>query len=199
MDAGAIRVISIMGALILLMMWVFYMKSKFAKEVVGAVYCEFIPKAGKAYRKLCKIERGTIDLRPRGREGRTFPVSRLATYQDDYPAGFPIPWARATADKAIFYEDTLEPLSRRSETPLASPAMLFNIKNEKFSELAAAASEALMEAENRAKKALNPGAVYVLLVMVLVGVAVAAYFGYESYKSYEVIKAGLGIKEAVLR
>jgi hypothetical protein len=200
LDAGvlntiALRLVVVMFFVIAIMGYFIYQKSKNQKKVIGKVWGEFITKEGNSYHRLIPIQPGgRIEIKPRKDEkGKIFGLDAIGTYLADYPPG---KWAfvQTKVKKAIFDEESMEPLSNRSGILTISPIRLFNLVNERFSSLGVAFSQD--EAEKAAlaggKKKSGGGGNMMYIILALLGVGMGGLI-YYVVTNLDKVKAAVGM------
>lgn len=187
---STVQIIGLLAILVIGMGFMMYLKSKHQKEVRGNIWCEFIPEAGRGCAKLLPVVNGCIELEPEknGSKGKTYAVKDIATYSMSYPPGQPS-FVQVVADKAVFFENTMEPASNPwltstqakmkgiempkgayCKVPVVSPEWAFNVKNEVFTELAVSYSKDMKKMEEMLQRSLNPTMVYVGLGVCVMGI-----------------------------
>ena len=172
--------------------WLFYLRAHYAKAVIGKVLCEFITKEGNSYSKLLPSEEGIIDVKPKGkRKGRSFVVADIATYLIDYPSAprF-LSMIQTKVKKAVFDEDSWEPLTNRRGKLLLSPMRLYSVRNERFSQLGVEQAREETEARRMALGGRNT-LLYILIGAVILAIVIGGYF---IVQNFDAIKGGLGIE-----
>jgi len=184
-----VQIIGLLVILVVGMGFMMYLKRKHQKEVKGNLWCEYIPIAGRGYDKLLPIVGGSVDLKPeKDGKGKTYAVKDIATYPMAYPPGQPS-FVQVVADKAVFFEDTMEPASnpwivervakgtskessvkRYYKVPVIPPEWGYNVKNEVSLEMALATSKDLKKMEELVQRALNPTIIYIGLGVCVLGI-----------------------------
>lgn len=140
----------------IVIIYLFRMKRKFQKQAIDHVQCRMITEEGTAYSVLKKVENGMIDFDPdkAHKKGRSYPVKDIATHLVDYPEGWIPGFLKTKVKEAIFWEWSWEPISNRSNELLLPPGELYNIKNERFTDVGVA--HARDEAELQEKISQKP-------------------------------------------
>lgn len=186
---STVQIIGLLVILVIAMGFMMYLKSKHQKEVRGNIWCEFIPEAGRGYAKLLSVVGGSIDLEPeKNGKGKTYAVKDIVTYPMSYPPGQPSA-VQVIADKAVFFENTMEPASNPwltstqakmkgieipkgayCKVPVIPPEWGYNVKNEVFTELAVAYSKDMKKMEEMIQRSINPTLIYVGLGVCVIGI-----------------------------
>ncbi len=186
----------LMGALLIFVFYMMYLRGKYAKEVIGKVYTLFTTKEGNNYWELLPVEAGTITLYPKKikgqkdlKPGRTYAVADIATSQMDYPLGRP-KFLQSKAKFVHFDADSWEPISNRSGQLILSPIRLFNLLHEMFSSRAITIQRDDSENRQVAAKATNNTTIWVIIIVLMIAVAVLGFF---LMKYMNIAKAAAGI------
>jgi len=162
-----------------MIMYFFHLRSKYQKQAVDHVLCEFITEEGTSHSDLLPVVHGFVTIKANEKKkkpAKDYPVAGDASYLTEYPEGIFIPrFLKTPVRKMLFDEASWEPIFNRGD-PLLSPAKLHNIRTERFTEMGA--RHALEEADKIQKKAgaLNPTIVYVMLGMVVAAVGGIGYY-----------------------
>lgn len=167
-----------------MIIWLFRLKAKYQKQALDHVLVEFVREEGTSHKELIEVKDGYVTLKgskKKDKQDKDYPVGSDATYQTEYPEG---PWVprflKTTIRKMIFREDCWEPLYNRGNR-LLSPAVLHNIRKEKFTEVGAQHSLLEAEAQSKLKGRLNPSTVYILLwVALFLIVAVGGFMYFQT-------------------
>lgn len=181
--------------------YLFYLRSKYQRMSVDHVQCRFITPEGTGYTKLLRVDNGFVDLKYKDKKGKekskVYRVGELATYMIDFPEGWVPRFLKTRIKEIIFDENCFEPLSNLNGDPLLSPEILANVVNEKFTEVAVEHSREEAEREKKAKKAMIPGSLYMLLILnmlLIVGGLALLYFKMSDWGDIlQRIAAGLGV------
>jgi len=172
--------------------WLFYLRSHYAKAVVGKVYCEFITKEGNGYARLLPIENGVIKVEPtKKKPGKVYFLRDVATYNVDFP---PVPRIfsiiQTKAKKCIIDEECAEVISNRSGKMALSPVLLYNLISERFTQQS-------MEASMRADKGEVPKKVsrfsWSKVVWIILALALIAG-GAWVVQNIDLLKAASGVQ-----
>lgn len=176
--------------------WMWKLKVKYQKESIDHVLGEFVTSVGTGYPKLLRVEGGLVQMEPedkKGVKGKAFPVAEQASFLVDYPEG---PWCprflKCKIKKIIFREFDVEPISNLySKEPVFTPELLYNIRNERMSELG------LIHARDEAKNEGLPTKTRlkfgnINLWHLLIGVAVIG-IGVYIFLEMETLKHALGV------
>lgn len=175
----------------LLLLLVVWLRGHFQRAVKNKILCEFIPRAGKAYKVLLPDKRdGTVEIPMKSKKnpGATYLVKEVVTYPIDYPEGLPH-IVQAQANKAVFFEENFEPASNRSGMPVGSPKLLYNIIHEKFTQLGVEFAQVIDRIRGGGTFAAN----WITYVFYAVTIAALGYIGYTCYTNFDLIRAGLGV------
>ncbi len=168
------------------MFYLFYLRSKYQKQSIDHVQCEFIREEGTGYFALLKVTEGFVQL-PFRTEGnpqistKDYRVADLATVLEDYPMGWIPRFLRTKIRKITFVEWCFEPLFsfKRPNDVTLSPILLGNIRSEKFSEIGArhAQEQTEREASGGGKMKVSNALIFcmVLVVVCIVGLAIFIY------------------------
>lgn len=174
--------------------WLFYLRAHYAKAVIGKVLCEFITSEGNNYFKLLPVTDGKIVVKPKGKKpGRMYVIADIATYQTDYPS---VPrflsMISTKVKKTIVDEDSWEPLTNRRGMLLLSPVRLYNMMNERFSQVGLEQAKEEFEGTRRTRSAkFDNWLLYLLVGGILLGVICIGWF---VVSNFDTIKAALGIQ-----
>ena len=176
-DMWLIRVVYIFGIIIAIFVWMAFMKRYYAKQVIGRIFAEFITAEGNGYTKLLICDGDKIIIPPKGdKPGRQFAVADVATHLVDYPA---VPkmfsFIQTKAKKAIFFEECWEPISNRSGKLLLSPRRLYNLLNERFSQIGVEQAREEGASKPQSKSYNIPWKIIIILALILAAVAIG-YF-----------------------
>jgi len=165
----SIQVMTAMVCAFIILIWMFHLRSKYQKQSIDNVQCKYITEQGTSYKKLLPVIKGFVQLHPKnapkGKRGKSFPVSDIATYQIEYPEGWIPRWLKTTIKEAIYREDTWEPIYNRGN-PLLDPEMLYNVINERFTEVGLSHSQSEAELTKRVRERLNPSTMYIILACI---------------------------------
>lgn len=192
----AIKIVYILVIILMVVIFLFVLKGRYSKLCKNYLLCEFWPIDGNVFSKWIPIVNGmiTLEKKIKGRKySRTYSIAQVGTGKINYP---PVPWwlsiVQSSASKAIFDEETWEPISNRRGKLLLPPRRLFSIVNERFSELGVANAKA--EIESR-KSVVSQSFFSKWGWLIILGIiALAAAGGYYYIMNYqETLKAGLGI------
>lgn len=192
-DPNVIKIMVCMGMGICILFYIMYIRSKYIKQSIGNLLCLFVPKAGKGYWRLLPIQGDTVTLPPtREKKGRSYMMSDLARVPLDFPINRPR-WLQTTIDGAVFDADSYEPMTNRSSKLLLSPERLYNLVNERFTNIGV--EQAFEEQESRGKVPQRKGTrwstvIIILLVMVLLGLG---FWAFTMMNDMEALKAAAGV------
>lgn len=181
----------VVSGTILWFLFMLYKQSKHKKEVINHLFCEIVTGIGTTDHKLLPIENGAVVDKEKSAE---YIYDESATYNCAYPPG-KNKLEQVIARKAFYHEGNPEPAIKRGTDPIVTDTMMFNRDNEKGTKVAMQiANEVKVEADILRKGLLNPMFTYILLIIIGVGVLVAAYFGMKNGQLLEAMKIPLGIK-----
>lgn len=186
LDQILINVAYILGIIIFIFMWLMFLRARYAKLVIGRVLCEFITSEGNGYIKLLKVDEGQLIIPPKGvKQGRQYPIADIATYTVDYPA---VPRflsiIQTKVKKAVFDEDCWEPLSNRSGKLLLSPKRLYNVVNERFTQVGIEKSYSESEGGKIIKNtfSLKPGTMmYIVIGILAIGLIILGIYVMKNF------------------
>ena len=193
LNTWLINVTYICIILVVLCGWLFYLRAHYAKAVVGKVLGEFITPEGNGYSKLLPVAEGMITMPPKGKKkGKSYAVADIATYQVDYPSVPRLLSIISTkVKKAVFDEESWEPLTNRKGRLLLSPVRLYNLHNEKFSQTGMEQSREEFEGTRKKSSGTN---INWTLIAIIVGIIVACVAAFLMIQNLDVIKTGMGIQ-----
>lgn len=183
----------------IVIIYLFRMKRKFQKQAIDHVQCRMITEEGTAYSVLRPVENGFVEFKPdkKHKKGKTYPVKDIATHLVDYPEGW-IPGCLKTKIKeAIYWEWNWEPISNRSNEPILPPGELYNIKNERFTDVGVAHARDEAELQEKIGQKPNFGILYLLGGIACCGVLVVGIYLYMNLptivETLERITQALGV------
>jgi len=187
-----IRVAYIGGLCFLFMMWLFWLRGHYAKKVIGKVQVEHFTTEGHGYTELVPVIGDLIVIPPtKKRPGRIYAVDKVATVLVDYPSVPKILSFISTKVKKIVVDDECwEPISNRSGKLLLPPVRLYNLVNEKFSQLGT--ERALREGLGEKGVASRGGIPWSWIIIGLLVVAMLAG-GYWMVQNLDMLKAATGV------
>ena len=193
----AILVGGFMVGMMGLLVFMFFLREKFAKEVVGHIVVTYIPVAGEARHELCPVDNGlVIFTNPKMQTGKAWLVSSIS----QRPAHWPLGWHKliaAATTQVWVNEQTLEPISNLSGKKEFTPAGFFSQVNQKFLTVITEAQRILEQAQ-KVRSNQTSTLTYVVLVLVLAAVALSGgslYFNQKAQQDVKMIKLGMGVVE----
>jgi len=192
MEQGLVNATYILGIIVFLFIWLFFMRIYYARKVVGRVLCGFITKEGNMEWQLLPVVSGLITMpATKKTEERKYAVANIATFLTDYP---PAPkwmsFIQIKAKGAIFDKESWEPISNRCGRLLLSPVRLANVINQGFSQLGL---EQAREEQSEKEKATKKGIPWVTVLLVILILALVVV-GYYVSQNMDVFKAAMGVQ-----
>lgn len=196
-----VRITWIMVLFSMFIGFIFFLRHKYGILALTSIIGEFVPPHGRGYIKMLPVEEGgKITLVKKEGKGKrkkevkkTFFISDLATYTILFPDVpkwlFPLPFIQHEFSKAVFDEETWEPMTLRRGRLLGTPRRLANLFNLGFSEIGmmqAAEEKKERLASKKSGLSLNTGAIIFLLAVLVIG-------GYWVYQNLDVLKAATGV------
>jgi len=186
-----IRATYIFGIIIFVFGYMFWLRNHNAKTVIGKVFCTFRTSEGNTYTKLIQVEDGILSVKPKkDKKGKAYAIADIACSTIDYPpAPRILAFIQTKCRWTVFDEDSAEPLLNRSSALILNPARLYNIINQRFTEIGV--SQSREELEHKAKQQQH-GLSTTAIILMLLGVAVIAG-GWYVMQNLESLKAATGI------
>lgn len=170
------------------------LRRKYHKIAEEKILCEIWTKGGTVYEKPFP-RNGAEVIIPKsvGKGTNTYTIDERATYDAKYPANMPS-FMQATIRKASYMEGNPEPVVKRVDEPIATAALLGNLKDERFTQYAVAVSQDMERLEKELNKARSSGKVPKLLyIIVLVTLLLSSAGAYMAYQALQAVETGLGI------
>jgi hypothetical protein len=170
------------------------LRRKYHKIAEEKILCEIWTKGGTVYEKPYP-RNGTEVIVPKsvGEGTNRYIIDEKATYDAKYPANMPS-FMQATIRKASYMEGNPEPIVNRIKEPIATTALLGNLKDERFTQFAVAVSQDMERLERELLKARTSAKIPMLLyVIVAIGVLLSGAGAYMAYQALQAVETGLGI------
>ncbi len=169
--------------------YLFRLKAKYQKQAIDHVNCRFITEEGTGYSRLMPVEQGFVEMPPnekKGKKGKTYHITDLGTYLSDYPEGWVPKFLQTKIKECIFDEASWEPRthdSLKGDSEL-SPGKLYNIRNERFTEMgvALAQREAEMQKSLEQLQKFKMGNLYVVSIITICAVVGLGVYIYITLK-----------------
>jgi hypothetical protein len=112
----------------------------------------------------------------------------------EYPEGWCPAYLQTKMRKTVIRTDIMEPISRLAYTPIMTPEMLYDVRNQSFGAVAVIHSQIESQDGQKLLKANKPmnasRAMWVFLILLAVGLI---GIGYYMYTNFDVFKKALGI------
>lgn len=190
------RLLVVSAAAIFLFFMVLFFRAKFARDVIGHIYCLLWSREGNLkWRRLPVGENGTIVLPGKNkRRPKMFMVADHTTGTYDYPGGWP-KFIQSKIKATVFDEDCWEPLLNRSGKLILDPQRLHNLYNQAWSAIGAEkGSDELKERERMLGKPARAGGggalKTIVIVLIIAGICVG---GYYLFTQIDFLKAAQGV------
>ena len=164
------------------MFYMFTMKRKYQKLAIHHVQCRMITDEGTGYSVLKPVVKGFVEFEPdkkAKRKGRLYPVADIATHLVDYPEGWCPSFIKTKIKEAVYFESDYEPISNRGANPIHNPDLLYNIRNERFTDVGVAHAQAEAEMQEKlggkASLSMPKGSTLFVVVSCFVSIGIGIY------------------------
>jgi hypothetical protein len=204
LETHMITALTVCACVIAFVIMLFWVRARWQKEALYCAKAEFITPHGTGYWVLKPVIRGMIDMPPnpldKESQGRTYVLNDLCCYLVPHPDGKLVPnFLRTQIKKVVFQERCWEPITKNALEeqldPLLDPDMLFNIKNEKMTDLAVEHARAEAELEKRLSGLPGLRPLYYIvgaLGLIMVGIGVFLFVQLSNVSDVVNSLAGVG-------
>ena len=178
------------------MAWLFGLKRKYQLEARDKVRVEFRTPEGSSWSENIAVTDGIVELIPKHgkHHAKAFVVNDESTYLTRYPEGWCPSYLQTSMRKALIRTDTMEAISRLAYTPIMTPEMLYDVRNQSFGAVAVIHSQIESQDGQKLLKANKQSSPSKLVWMFLILLAVGLIgIGYYMYTNFDVFKKALGI------
>lgn len=192
-DPNVIKIIVCFGLAIIAFIYIFYLRGKYIKQSLNNLLAFIVPKAGKGHFELLPIQGDSITLPPtRDKRGHTYTMSDISRVPVAFPINRP-KFLQTTIDMAVFDAESWEPMTNRLGLLQLSPQRLYNLVNERFTNIGV--EQALEEQEGRGKAPAKKGIKWstVLIIFLVLGIIGMGVFLYSTFNELEALKVAAGV------
>ncbi len=177
------------------MAWLFGLKRKYQIEARDKVRCEFRTPEGNSWKVNLPVTDGFVELLPKHgkHQAKSFVINDESCYTTEYPEGWCPSYLQTKMRKANIRTDLMEPYSRLAYTPIMTPEMLYDVRNQAFGEVAVVHSKIESELGTKVLKAQSASSTKLMWVFIFLLVVGVAGLGYYLYTNLDALKAATGI------
>jgi hypothetical protein len=194
------------------MVMLFWIRRKIIQRASEKVLCEIITKDNNSYNILAPVNHALVESsgdgrnviskkkdeikEVQGRKPKMWPINENCTFRATYPENWP-KMLQTSIQKVVLREDNLEPVSNITGIATVTPELIFNYKNEVFTELAVVYSRQIKEMQEALERQVNPKVVMYWLAGLTLAVVGVGYYVFTNLPAMmdtlNRIAAGMGV------